>query len=63
MELNNAKKNIEERTNGAVIVNLYPNNTFGNLVDGVEDVYKRQLLSFMVALESGHSFVVICKIR
>lgn len=34
VELNNAKKNIEERTNGAVIVNLYPNNTFGNLVDG-----------------------------
>ena len=38
VELNNAKKNIEERTNGAVIVNLYPNNTFGNLVDGVEAV-------------------------
>lgn len=26
VELNTAKKNIEERTNGAVIVNLYPNN-------------------------------------
>ena len=39
VELNNAKKNIEERTNGAVIVNLYPNNTFGNLVDGVEAAF------------------------
>jgi len=38
VELNTAKKNIEERTNGGVILNLYPNNTLGNLVDGVEAV-------------------------
>ncbi|MEG2175492.1 MAG: TRAP transporter substrate-binding protein DctP [Oscillibacter sp.] len=49
MELNNAKKNIEERTNGAVIVNLYPNNTFGNLVDGVEAVMADSPLLLMAA--------------
>jgi len=49
VELNNAKKNIEERTNGAVIVNLYPNNTFGNLVDGVEAVAANSPLMLMAA--------------
>lgn len=49
VELNNAKKNIEERTNGAVIVNLYPNNTFGNLVDGVEAVAANSPLLLMAA--------------
>ena len=49
VELNNAKKNIEERTNGAVIVNLYPNNTFGNLVDGVEAVMADSPLLLMAA--------------
>ena len=49
VELNNAKKNIEERTNGAVIVNLYPNNTFGNLVDGVEAVAADSPLLLMAA--------------
>ena len=38
VELNNAKKAIEERTNGVVTVNLFPNNTFGNMADGVEAV-------------------------
>lgn len=38
VELNKAKENIEERTNGGVVLNLYPNNTFGNLVDGVEAI-------------------------
>lgn len=38
VELNKAKENIEARTNGGVAINLYPNNTFGNLVDGVEAV-------------------------
>lgn len=49
VELNNAKKAIEERTNGAVIVNLYPNNTFGNLVDGVEAVAADSPLLLMAA--------------
>lgn len=49
VELNTAKKNIEERTNGAVIVNLYPNNTFGNLVDGVEAVAANSPLLLMAA--------------
>lgn len=49
VELNTAKKNIEERTNGAVIVNLYPNNTFGNLVDGVEAVAADSPLMLMAA--------------
>lgn len=49
VELNNAKKNIEERTGGAVIVNLYPNNTFGNLVDGVEAVAANSPLLLMAA--------------
>lgn len=49
VELNTAKKNIEERTNGAVIVNLYPNNTFGNLVDGVEAVAADSPLLLMAA--------------
>ena len=49
VELNAAKKNIEERTNGAVIVNLYPNNTFGNLVDGVEAVMADSPLMLMAA--------------
>lgn len=37
-ELKTAAENIKERTNGTVIVNLYPNNTFGTLTDGVEAV-------------------------
>lgn len=49
VELNTAKQNIEERTNGAVIVNLYPNNTFGNLVDGVEAVMADSPLLLMAA--------------
>ena len=49
VELNAAKKNIEERTNGAVLVNLYPNNTFGNLVDGVEAVMADSPLMLMAA--------------
>lgn len=49
VELNTAKKNIEERTNGAVIINLYPNNTFGNLVDGVEAVMADSPLLLMAA--------------
>ena len=49
VELNTAKENIEERTNGAVIVNLYPNNTFGNLVDGVEAVMADSPLMLMAA--------------
>lgn len=49
VELNTAKENIEERTNGAVIVNLYPNNTFGNLVDGVEAVMADSPLLLMAA--------------
>lgn len=49
VELNNAKKNIEERTNGAVIINLYPNNTLGTLVDGVEAVAANSPLLLMAA--------------
>ena len=49
VELNTAKKNIEERTNGAVTVNLYPNNTFGNLVDGVEAVMSNSPLMLMAS--------------
>ena len=49
VELNAAKKAIEERTNGAVVVNLYPNNTFGNLVDGVEAVAADSPLLLMAA--------------
>lgn len=49
VELNTAKENIEERTNGAVTVNLYPNNTFGNLVDGVEAVMADSPLLLMAA--------------
>lgn len=49
VELNNAKKNIEERTNGAVIVNLYPNNTFGNQIDGVEAIAADSPLLLMAA--------------
>ena len=32
-------------------------------VRGRLSIYESLLLDFMVALESGHSFVVICKIR
>lgn len=49
VELEAAKKNIEERTNGNVIINLYPNNTFGNLVDGVEAVMAESPLLLMAA--------------
>lgn len=49
VELNTAKKNIEERTNGNVIINLYPNNTFGTLVDGVEAVAADSPLLLMAA--------------
>lgn len=49
VELTTAKKNIEERTNGNVIINLYPNNTFGNLVDGVEAVMADSPLLLMAA--------------
>ena len=49
VELNNAKKAIEERTNGAVIINLFPNNTFGNMADGVEAVMADSPLMLMAA--------------
>lgn len=49
VELNAAAKNIAERTNGAVTLNLYPNNTFGNLVDGVEAVMSDSPLLLMAA--------------
>ena len=49
VELNNAKKAIEERTNGVVTVNLFPNNTFGNMADGVEAVMANSPLMLMAA--------------
>lgn len=49
VELNTAKKNIEERTNGVVTVNLFPNNTFGNMADGVEAVMSDSPLMLMAA--------------
>lgn len=49
VELNAAAKNIAERTNGAVTLNLFPNNTFGNLVDGVEAVASDSPLLLMAA--------------
>lgn len=49
VELNTAAKNIAERTNGAVTLNLFPNNTFGNLVDGVEAVMSDSPLLLMAA--------------
>ena len=49
VELNTAAQNIYDRTNGAVKVNLYPNNTFGNLVDGVEAVAANSPLMLMAA--------------
>ena len=49
VELNTAAKNIAERTDGAVTLNLYPNNTFGNLVDGVEAVMSDSPLLLMAA--------------
>lgn len=49
VELNTAAKNIAEHTNGAVTLNLYPNNTFGNLVDGVEAVMSDAPLLLMAA--------------
>ena len=49
VELTTAKQNIEERTNGKIIINLYPNNTFGNLVDGVEAVMAESPLLLMAA--------------
>ena len=49
VELNNAKAAIEERTNGVVTVNLFPNNTFGNMADGVEAVMSDSPLMLMAA--------------
>ncbi len=49
VELNNAAKAINERTNGAVTVNLFPNNTFGNMQDGVEAVTADAPLMLMAA--------------
>lgn len=49
VELNTAAQNISERTNGAVTVNLFPNNTFGNMADGVEAVMADSPLMLMAA--------------
>ena len=49
VELNNAAKAISERTNGNVTVNLFPNNTFGNMADGVEAVMSDSPLMLMAA--------------
>ena len=49
VELNTAAKNISERTNGNVTVNLFPNNTFGNMADGVEAVMSDSPLMLMAA--------------
>ena len=49
VELNTAAKNISERTNGAVTINLFPNNTFGNMADGVEAVMSDAPLMLMAA--------------
>ena len=49
VELNTAAKNVAERTGGMVTLNLYPNNTFGNLVDGVEAVMSDSPLLLMTA--------------
>ncbi|MCI2057315.1 MAG: TRAP transporter substrate-binding protein DctP [Oscillibacter sp.] len=49
VELNTAAENIKERTNGVVTVNLYPNNTFGSLTDGVEAVTAGSPLLLMAA--------------
>ncbi len=49
VELNNAAKKINERTNGAVTVNLFPNNTFGNMADGIEAVMSNAPLMLMAA--------------
>ena len=49
VELNTAAKNISERTNGVVTVNLFPNNTFGNMADGVEAVMSDSPLMLMAA--------------
>ena len=49
VELNTAAEKIAERTNGAVEVKLFPNNTFGNLVDGVEAVASDSPLLLMAA--------------
>lgn len=48
-ELETAAKNINERTNGVVTVKLYPNNTFGNMADGVEAVRSNSPLMLMAA--------------
>lgn len=49
VELNTAAQNIAERTNGVVTVNLFPNNTFGNMADGVEAVMSDAPLMLMAA--------------
>lgn len=49
VELNTAAKNINERTKGVVTVNLYPNNTFGTLTDGVEAVMAGSPLMLVAA--------------
>lgn len=49
VELNTAAKNISERTNGVVTVNLFPSNTFGNMADGVEAVMSDSPLMLMAA--------------
>lgn len=49
VELATAKKNIEERTNGVVTVNVFANNTFGTMADGVEAVMADAPLLLMAA--------------
>jgi len=38
VELKAAAEKIQERTNGAVVVNVYPNDTFGTITDGMEAI-------------------------
>lgn len=38
VELKKAAENIQERTNGAVVVNVYPNDTLGTITDGMEAI-------------------------
>lgn len=49
VELKTAAENISERTNGMVTLNLYPNNTFGTLIDGVEAVMSDSPVLLMTA--------------
>lgn len=51
-ELKIAQKNIEARTNGGVVVNLYPNGTLGNLIDGAEAVLSNSPLLLVTTYSS-----------